>query len=239
MDDTVFHRLFKPVKRYTPFFIHAFLHNIGTAAITPLLSGWRTGFFLSCFKNRAVDRNGRPIPWYTYPAIDFLRSKDFRTRSVLELGGGQSTLWWAERCRKVVSFESDKKWYEELRNKVPANTELHHLNAASAEELILKAEHILKEGGHDKFDIVVIDGQWRFEVCGMAKRCADSGGAIIADDSEGYGLAEAFENDTEFQKVDFWGNAAGITLERCTSIFFRKGCFLFSCRDKIPASLYT
>lgn len=35
-----------------------------------------------------IDREGNPIPWYTYPAIEFLNSLDFSNKSVFEYGGG-------------------------------------------------------------------------------------------------------------------------------------------------------
>ena len=56
-------------------------------------------------------------------------------------------------------------------------------------------------------------------------------GAIIFDNSEGYYFSEtikekSFEN---FQKVDFYGHAAGGFRKHCTSVLFFKdsSCFLF------------
>lgn len=35
-----------------------------------------------------VDKNGNPIPWYTYFAIEFLNNLDFSKKNVFEYGGG-------------------------------------------------------------------------------------------------------------------------------------------------------
>jgi hypothetical protein len=50
-----------------------------------------SGHFRSSVNGKALSQAGVPLPWYTYPAIDFLTQRDFRGRSVLEFGGGQST----------------------------------------------------------------------------------------------------------------------------------------------------
>lgn len=37
---------------------------------------------------KCVDKDGLSIPWYTYPAIEYLRGLNFSTKSILEWGGG-------------------------------------------------------------------------------------------------------------------------------------------------------
>ena len=51
------------------------------------------GFFKSVLRRASIDRRGLPIPWYTYPAIDFLVQIDFSDKTVFEYGCGNSTLW--------------------------------------------------------------------------------------------------------------------------------------------------
>ncbi|MFT6408402.1 MAG: hypothetical protein ACJAQ6_001820 [Arenicella sp.] len=52
----------------------------------------------------AVARDVSAIPWYTYPSIDFLKFRDFSNKTVLEFGGGQSTLWRASKASSVVTL---------------------------------------------------------------------------------------------------------------------------------------
>ena len=68
---------------------------------------------------RAVDKKGDPIPWYTYPAIDFLLLRDYRDKNILEFGSGQSTLWWAARAKFVLSLEEDP---HSVRRNIEAST---------------------------------------------------------------------------------------------------------------------
>jgi hypothetical protein len=63
----------------------------------------------SAVRNAPVDAHGEPVPWYTYPAIDYLRQLDFSDKTVFEYGSGYSTLFWASAARRVVSVEEDEK----------------------------------------------------------------------------------------------------------------------------------
>jgi hypothetical protein len=40
----------------------------------------------SAVKGQPVNARGEPVPWYTYPAIDYLRQLDFSDKTVFEYG---------------------------------------------------------------------------------------------------------------------------------------------------------
>lgn len=54
-----------------------------------------------------ADKDGNPIPWYTYPAIEYLSQFDYGGKRVFEYGCGYSSLFWAERAAKVISIEDN------------------------------------------------------------------------------------------------------------------------------------
>lgn len=66
-----------------------------------------------------TDGAGKPIPWYTYPAVDFLEKLVRPEWSVFEYGAGNSTLWWRERCKRVTSVEHDREWTDFLLKRHP------------------------------------------------------------------------------------------------------------------------
>lgn len=81
--------------------VRRLVRRIGTAFLTPLSFALNSGHFKSAFAEKALSRGGKAIPWFTYPAIDFLVAKDFSASSILEFGGGQSTKFWgggSQRC---------------------------------------------------------------------------------------------------------------------------------------------
>ena len=211
--------------------VFGFVRRIGTAVLTPLTFSFDQGHFRSSIAGRAVTRAGQPLPWYTYPAIDFLNGNDFSGCSVLEFGAGQSTLWWAARARSVPSLEEDPNWYEHVRRSVPANASLHliPLNLAGG-DVVLGLEH---------FDIIVIDGLDRYQCAQRSLAHLAPGGAILLDNSDGYWgdvghypILDLFRSN-DFQRVDFFGFAPGVIRPHCTSLFFRDRTFLLSGTENV------
>ena len=58
------------------------------------------------------DRDGNPIPWYTYPAIEYLAQFDYSDKKIFEYGCGNSSLFWAARAESVTSIEDNPEWFE-------------------------------------------------------------------------------------------------------------------------------
>jgi hypothetical protein len=53
---------------------------------------------------------GEIQPWLTHLALDEIQEWDLHDKVVLEWGGGCSTLWWAKRCRRVFTMETNRYW---------------------------------------------------------------------------------------------------------------------------------
>ncbi len=203
--------------------------------VTPVLFSLRSGLFKSSLRGKSVSRAGEPLPWYTYPCLHFLEFRDFSDATVLEYGGGQSTLWWAARAKQVVTIEQDKQWYAHLAKKMPSNVDLHLVGGGSNPKNPNMSEiYRILENIAEKIDVVIIDGTGNREalVAISLEKLADHG-ALICDDSSGYGFYEATK-DLEIQRADFFGYQPGVVRPNCTSIFFRNGCFLFEPTYRIP-----
>jgi hypothetical protein len=105
---------FSVFKRTLPRFIWQPVRKIMTGLLTPLRFSVKSGHWRSSMTMTACTQSGEPLPWYTYPAIDFLTQRNFGDRDILEFGGGQSTLWWSRHARSVLTIEEDAEWYERL-----------------------------------------------------------------------------------------------------------------------------
>ncbi|GAG14191.1 unnamed protein product, partial [marine sediment metagenome] len=68
------------------------------------------GQWQSIKKKIPVDKEGDPIPWYTYPAIEYLKQFDLTDKTTFEWGSGNSSLFWARKAKEIVSIESNKEW---------------------------------------------------------------------------------------------------------------------------------
>lgn len=82
-------------------------------------SGW-----LQSAERKMALRDGKPVPWFTYGAIAFLERNLPADLSLFEYGGGQSTLYWADRVKRVVSVDHDPAFGEYMRAALPGNAEL-------------------------------------------------------------------------------------------------------------------
>jgi len=115
------------LRRFLPAAIWRPLGALANGIITPIRFSLATGHWKSSIAMSARAADGTPLPWYTYPAIDFLAQRDFSNCNVLEFGGGQSTLWWSARARSVLTIEEDAAWFARLQSQVGANVSLHHI----------------------------------------------------------------------------------------------------------------
>jgi hypothetical protein len=202
------------------------MRRMGTAILAPIQFSLATGHFRSSIASKALDARGKPLPWYTYPTIDFLAEVDFSSQSVLEFGAGQSTLWWSERAARVFSVEQDARWFETVLKAVKskANVEVH-LTQESLEFAATPRGRV--------FDVIVIDGGDRFLCAQAALKMLQAGGVIVLDNSEGfwgaegsYPIIDLFEREG-FMRVDFYGFAPGVPKRHCTSLFFRDYARIF------------
>ena len=220
------HKVAEKARGLLPGSVFGWLRGIGTAILTPISFSYKTGHLHSSLKRKAVNPKGAPLPWYTYPAIDFLAAKDFTGKSVLEFGAGQSTLWWAERAANVTSFESDRDWYNSLKPSLPDTVRLVETDNHATE--------LESTCNGDRFDLIIIDGLNRLVCAHKSLTLCRENGAIILDNSEGYWgpdgqypIIELFRRQG-FQRIDFYGYAPGVILPACTSLFFKDSCFLLS-----------
>jgi len=164
---------------------------------------------------------GEPLPWYTYPAIEFveafLESRDRSNMSVFEFGAGNSTLYYLRKqVGKLCSVETDKNWFDKLRNAVGNDRRLTlcHLTTHEAPKAIL-------EQGEEIFDIIVVDGRKRNECALYAYDVVAPGGIIIFDNSDRprYRDAMRFLTLAGLSRIDYYGRSPGIQWKTCTSIF--------------------
>lgn len=225
------HDLSASLKKHRPTVAFRAIRSVGTATLTPIQFSWSSGHFRSSLLNRAVSRDGKPTPWYTYPAISFLSAKSYAGRRVLEWGAGQSTLWWASRAESVFAVESDLSWYRHLQPLVPSNVTLKFADVDVGD--------IARDLTVSYFDLVVVDGLDRLKCAMESIRLLSDNGAIILDNSEGYWgrdgeypILDVFRA-SDFSRIDFYGHAPGVIKPHCTSIFFKGPCFLFAGTENV------
>jgi len=161
---------------------------------------------------RSVDGSGNPLPWYTYPAIEYLSQFDWRSASIFEFGAGYSSFFWAARAARVEAVESDPRWHAELSvNPVPRLT----IHLRTEKEPYLSC---LSEQGIG-FDLIVIDGRWRRSCARLAPGHLSEGGIIVMDNTDWYPHTVRDLRAAGFWQVDFSGFGPVNGFTWTTSIF--------------------
>jgi predicted O-methyltransferase YrrM len=134
-------------------------------------------------------------PWIVPSAIGWLRRRIRSDWSILELGSGRSTVWFARRAGSVISLEDNEFWY--LRTK-------ERLDDAGVRNVDLRLRAIEDFPGEvaslpdSNFDLVVVDfleapTVTRIDCLKPAMKRVRPGGYLLLDDSDRPGYAEAFE----------------------------------------------
>lgn len=174
-------------------------------------------------KRSCIDARSNPVPWYTYPAIDYLRQLDFSTSTVFEYGSGNSTLFWASVARRVVSVEDDEEWYRITASRLPGNCEL-------TLETDLEEYPAIIERYPEPFDVIVVDGaargHTRLKCAKRAIRRLREGGMIILDNSDWLPESARVLRESGLIEVDMTGFAP-ISGHTQTTSFFLHRAFAF------------
>jgi len=118
-------------------------------------------------------------PWLTKEAVLLLERLLKPDDIGLEFGSGRSTIWFAERVKKLISTEHDNFWFEKINKKL------------KEKELINKVDYKLKNENNyldilndikdNSVDFVLIDGLQRDVCASKIIPKLNSGGLLIID----------------------------------------------------------
>lgn len=182
---------------------------------------WQKDFAIerSIDEKVCIDRDGHPIPWYTYPAIEYLSQFDYSAKKIFEFGCGYSSLFWAERAASVTSIEDNPRWFEKWQQ------EFQHpkLDIRWRDEGEIYEKAIFEDDC--VYDVIVVDGKRRAECATAAVEKLAAGGMIILDDSdrintsEEYVKAVAALKKANLIQVDFYGFCPMNCYTKTTSAF--------------------
>lgn len=182
----------------------------------------QAGYFESVRTKTPCRRDGSPIPWMNYGMVEFLEQRLHNELTLFEYGSGNSTLFFAERVRDVVSVECDEGWYGYVKDSLPANVKLMFV-AADGDSYVNAIDD-----GDRSYDIVVVDAEQRVNCMINAPQRLSAQGVILLDDAsrDQYGPGIADLRAAGFKQLDFNGLKPGGVNTYRTTVFYRDGnCF--------------
>jgi hypothetical protein len=173
------------------------------------------GHLRSAATLRSIDAAGQPLPWITYPAIEFLKQLNLADKTVFEYGCGGSTLFWSRVAKQVDSVEHVDEFYQEVRQHLPGNCSVS-LEIYPDDYI----QAIRRRGG--PYDIIVIDGHSRVRCSEVAPAYLKPGGFIILDNSDWFPEASANLRQADLIEVDMAGIAPINDFVSTTSFYFHR-----------------
>lgn len=185
---------------------------------------WRHEFAIerSIDEKVCLDKDGHPIPWYTYPAIEYLAQFDYTAKTIFEFGCGNSSLFWATRAKQVISIEDNPCWFAKWQElfKEP------NLDIRWRDEGEIYENAIFEND--DKYDVIVVDGKRRADCAKTAVQKLKNGGMIILDDSDRVNTSLEYVKAIEALRaanliqVDFYGFCPMNNYTKTTSLFLSR-----------------
>jgi hypothetical protein len=178
------------------------------------------GHFKSRENKLSIDNDENPIPWFTYPSIEYLKQLDLKNFNCLEWGCGNSSLFFAQKTKHITSIEDNENWFHTVDKKIK------ELCIYNADILFAKNEkEYIYPSIEDKYDLIIIDGKYRMECIYTAIKLFSGKGFIILDNSNRYpDLCKIFR-DNKFLQVDFIGFGPIVDFTTQTTFFFSVNSF--------------
>jgi hypothetical protein len=174
-----------------------------------------------------VDRDGNPLPWYTYPAIQYLSQLDLSDCVAFEFGSGNGSLFWASRVHSLTSVESDRQWYELVSARKLANQRV--MLVEDLGEYPTAVFDALR-----KYDLIIVDGKRRRLCAHAALECLAPNGMIVLDNADWYPKTAALLRDAGLIQIDFSGYGPVNNYTWTTSLFLRPGVKLKPRSERMP-----
>lgn len=130
-------------------------------------------------------KNGMVMCWWTHPLLELIEKWDWSDATMLETGGGRGTAWLRERCKWVDTIEASLEWAEQIKKDCSEyGLDNGRVFAAELPDGVQerKQEYFDLIPTDKKYDIISVDGIWRYEILQWAlDHFKESGGLLIAD----------------------------------------------------------
>jgi hypothetical protein len=166
-------------------------------------------------EQKPINMNREELPWFTFPAIEYLSQIDLTQFKIYEWGSGNSSKYFARRCHSIVSIESDKEWYDYGIKELAKNQKIVLCSPREYAASI--------DSDNQLYDLIIIDSLYRYECAKYALKHLKSGGIIILDNSDWHpNTCKFLRESSRFIQVDFHGFGPINQYSWTTSLFFDK-----------------
>ena len=184
---------------------------------------FKKGWVKTLLNGYPCDRFGNALPWMNFSFLHFIENRLSKNLSILEFGGGYSTVYWARNTKCVYGIEHDPFFVDTLRPQLPDNGHLLVPGDGNSREYEFMCEIAFEQNDRNKFDVLIIDGIKRNECFEESIQYLKDNGIVIWDDSSRNTYTSSFEKleTLGFKRLAFEGLKPGDRSVDETSIFYR------------------
>jgi len=188
---------------------------------------YKYGWGKSVEIQRPVNSDDIEIPWFTFPAIEYLSQIDMSTFDVFEWGSGNSSKYFARKCRSITSIESNSDWFKAGVENLEENQKLFLFSVDEYASSINRDPR--------KYDMIIIDGIVRYDCgCAALSKIKDDG-VIVVDNSDWHpNTCKLLRSSLRFIQVDFHGFGPINSYSWTTSLFISRGAEIKYLGDRQP-----
>lgn len=181
-----------------------------------------TGWLASAAANVPVSAEGKPLPWWPYPAIALVGERIPSSARVFEWGSGCSTLWFSERVTTVVAVEHDPGWAAYIRAQAGDGSNVTVLHVPPGDS------YVDAIAGRGPFEVVVNDGlkALRYRCGRAALDHLTPDGVVLWDNSDWPDFGRAY--DDYLRPAGF----KHLTLRGFGPLGWREWCFAILYRER-------
>ncbi len=177
------------------------------------------GWYKSFTTKDSVDKNGNPIPWFTYSFMKYFEPKINDSWNVFEYGAGSSTVWFSKKVTSITSVEHHKGWFESIQKYNKSNIQIILVENIENGDYAKFIKTIDK-----KYDLIIVDGMDRVNCLKNSYESLTEDGVILLDNSDRVEYQEGikFLKDKGFKELNWVGNAPVVSIYSSTSILYRE-----------------
>ena len=178
----------------------------------------KKNFFFDNSLNQVKEGNNQ-LPLLTWPLLDFLKTIDVSHAELCELGSGNSTLWLSKFFKKIKSYETNKEWYESLKDKLRYNVSYNLVSLDQIYQCQIKFKN-------ENWLLIDFAGK-RTKFINKLIEYSDNmlPGQIILDNSEWYRNGAKLLGKRGYHEIPFYGFKSGENEISCSSLFLLKNSF--------------
>jgi hypothetical protein len=165
----------------------------------------------------------RPLPWLSWPSIDWLDHNVRPGMRVFEYGGGGSTIFFLTHGCEVETVEGSLEWAQAIRRAAEphiSRLSLRFVGTAS-DTPAARRDYANAAFAGAPWDVILVDGAFRADCIRVARQCIAHGGMIIVDNTDlpEYADVRAPEVLTGFRRRVFRGLGFARVLPTTTEVY--------------------